>query len=263
MIERFLRETIAQTNTNTGSKVQVNPIRYISNPPDSGWLWVKIEDPNGVQRAINIQNKGQKLVICENTKVQITQVKDGRTHFKILDHISKGVTASLSNENSEKHLSKLGPKLSSNGAELEIRYSSEPEDVWSEARRQNLSQVKGKLIFNAIAVDITVSTLPNDYTILTNGTHNILLPDFPHDANMTQFYRTENPDLKYDQVWFPIAMSDRNNISDRYIHVGAVSHGCMTVYDLEKWNKLYKYLINNRQSDNMQYVGKLHIRNLD
>lgn len=253
---------LGTTNDEENSREKVSPIRYITNPPDSGWLWVKIENPNGVQRAINIKNKGQKLVICENTKVQIRDIKDGRTYFKILDHISKNVVASLSNENAKNHFSKSGPKLSPNGAELEIRYNSEPEKVWSEARSESLLQVKGKLIFNTIAIDITVSTLPNNYTILPNGSHNILLPDFPHDANMTRFYRMENRNLKYDQVWFPIAISDRNNINDRYIHVGAVSHGCMTIYDLKGWNQLYKYLINNRQSDNRQYVGKLRIRNL-
>jgi hypothetical protein len=49
-----------------------------------------------------------------------------------------------------------------------------------------------------------------------------------------------------NDVWFPIGLSGAPTNSSRYIHVGHLSEGCVTVHDLPKWSALYTYLISHR-----------------
>lgn len=60
------------------------------------------------------------------------------------------------------------------------------------------------------------------------------------------------PSLHYDQVWFPINYSDNS----RYVHVGNVSEGCVTVLDLAKWAAIHEALISHRTIDGRS-VGQL------
>lgn len=57
------------------------------------------------------------------------------------------------------------------------------------------------------------------------------------------------------QEWH--ANTEVNN--SRYVHVGNVSHGCVTVVDLEQWAEVYEYLIKHRLPGG-QHVGKLVVR---
>ncbi len=75
-----------------------------------------------------------------------------------------------------------------------------------------------------------------------NGTHDLQIPDFQH--TVARGY------CDYDTTWFRIA-----NQSDRYLHPGAVSHGCATIVQTSEWPNIWRYLIHSRKDD--QNVGKL------
>lgn len=77
---------------------------------------------------------------------------------------------------------------------------------------------------------------------LPPGQYTILVPDVPHDGNMTTYYRAVAKTLTHDQVWFPIKFGDNS----RYVHVGNVSDGCTTVLDLAKWSAIHEKLISHR-----------------
>jgi hypothetical protein len=77
-----------------------------------------------------------------------------------------------------------------------------------------------------------------------------------HNPDSTEFYVTYpggNPDLKYHTVWFPIEYAATAN--SNFVHVGNISEGCVTIYDLTKWNDVYRYLISNRSDKEGKYVG--------
>lgn len=65
------------------------------------------------------------------------------------------------------------------------------------------------------------------------------------------------PGLKYHTVWFPVDYAGNYNSS--FVHVGNISEGCVTTYQLEMWNPLYRYLISNRSDPEGMYVGTITI----
>lgn len=78
------------------------------------------------------------------------------------------------------------------------------------------------------------------------GEHYLWLPDYPHAGGLSYIQTT-----KYAQCWFRIG----DEISDRYLHVGTYSNGCLTLGasdaggtddDRAKWTDLYSYLIRRR-----------------
>ncbi|SHN70215.1 hypothetical protein SAMN02745728_02014 [Desulfovibrio litoralis DSM 11393] len=62
---------------------------------------------------------------------------------------------------------------------------------------------------------------------MSAGTYDLWAPDYPHSSSYTTFYR-KNPKGHFDLVWFRINES-------RYLHIGHVSDGCVTVMDIEEW----------------------------
>jgi len=102
---------------------------------------------------------------------------------------------------------------------------------------------------------IHTGTDPNDP--MPKGTHNIWVPDYYHDLG--EPYRNL---AKYSTVWFRIGAES----SDRYLHVGNVSLGCVSVgekstggkdSDKRKWDDIYNYLVKRRSS--AKYVGKIKV----
>lgn len=92
---------------------------------------------------------------------------------------------------------------------------------------------------------------------IEKGTYNLWLPDAVHDMG--------NPYLSladYATVWFRIGKES----SSRYLHVGSVSAGCVTVGEAstggtdehkKRWDEIYNYLIKRRTGST--FVGKIKI----
>ncbi|WP_211466393.1 hypothetical protein, partial [Collimonas silvisoli] len=138
-----------------------------------------------------------------------------------------------------------------------------------------LNQLWATLTFNGQTATITLDSdvpfyeenklSPNYHQTLQSkplprGTFKILAPDYPKDQGMTGFYRTRPggyPDLKHDTVWFPIENPATQN--SNFVHVGHLSEGCVTMYELKMWNPLYLYLIANRTDKDGKYVGTVTI----
>ena len=80
------------------------------------------------------------------------------------------------------------------------------------------------------------------YTPLAPGRYSVLVPDAPHASNMTLDYFSRTTSMRADQVWFPI----RHGNNGRYVHVGNVSEGCVTVLDIDRWPTVHEALISHR-----------------
>lgn len=96
---------------------------------------------------------------------------------------------------------------------------------------------------------------PSD--LIPKGIHNLWLPDYMHSYGIPYL-----GDADYATVWFRIG----NESSDRYLHVGSVSAGCITVgerdtggsqSDRKKWDGIYNYLIKRRIGN--KFVGKIKV----
>jgi hypothetical protein len=218
---------------------------YYVKTDDSGWVL-----------ALKPDNK-TKASLCSHTKVQVITKANGRTLFKVCDGPNKDQSLSMSNENAALHLSNH-PKDAPAQAEasLTVIYKKRDTAWYSKARNQTLDQQLGSLAFLGKTIEVTLnSDWGGSYTPIAVGEYKIRIPDSPHDSNMTAYYRKVAPKLRYDQVWFPIEHGNNS----RYVHVGNVSDGCVTVVDLEKWNDVYSYLIRHRTPGG-KHVGKLIVK---
>jgi hypothetical protein len=249
-----------RTNPTPNSTVTVTvKTRYTKGIDTTGWLHVKLE-PSGVA-----------AYVPEFVRVEIAKEAD-RTFFLIREGRYKGKLASLSKANAEKCLVdvKRGP-----GAKLVVKMGSGYQSVYSKPRRGSNNQLISTLTFAGKSATVTLDS-DVDFTEtnrasplfgqvlhskpLPKGTYKIMLPESAKGPEFTSFYRTSAggfPGLKYDTVWFAIEYPKTYN--SNFVHVGNLSEGCMTMYELEKWNPLYEYLISNRLDSEGKYVGTLTI----
>jgi len=251
---------IARTNTVPDSVRPVTVMtKYTKAPDTSGWLKIRLEP------------SGEFAFLCEFVKVTVTKEAD-RTHFLVLEGEYKGKLASLRSDNAAKCLvtAKRGTGAVITATTIgRKRLTSRPRQ--NETRNQLVATLKfeGKSALITLDSDVqfeeTDRTSPNfgrrlQSKPLPKGTYKILAPQSAKDSAMTEFYVTEpggNPDLKYHTVWFPIENPSTRN--SNFVHVGNLSEGCVTMYDLTMWNPLYRYLISNRSDKEGKYVGTVTI----
>lgn len=221
--------------------------KYTRRADSTGWLQVLLTEKN------------TKVALCEYTRVRVTGEKNGRVYFIIVDGaIEAGKEASLKKENADKYLSPVGP---SGAASLTVTYE--------EGTKQERSPFKGLLTqqfaalsFNGQTARVTLNSIwGGEYTPIPVGTHSILVPDYSHATISTAGYVEATPGTVGNDVWFPIGLNGSEQNSSRYIHIGHLSEGCVTVYELTKWTALYNYLISHRVAGLAgKRVGSLTVR---
>lgn len=223
-------------------------IKYTRRPDDSGWLGVLLT------------KSGQLGFLCEYTRVETLREVSGRLYFNIAngnsDHVGK--EASLKNENAEKFLSDIPPD---GPATLQVEYNGVPAEETSPYKGK-LKQQWAILAFAGNHAQVTLNSVwDSTYTPIGSGTHMIMAPEQSHANISTAGYRTSVPGLRCTDVWFPIQLAGTTGNSGRYIHVGHLSEGCVTVHELIKWNALYDYLIRSRvPGPGGQFVGNLIVK---
>lgn len=206
--------------------------KYTRRADATGWLSVRLT------RAGNI------VSLCEYTKVRMVRVANGRTFFVISDgYIGVGSEASLRTENAALYLSDTGP---GGAASISVTYDGEPAEVDSPFKGK-LTQQWANLTFPGGAARVTLNSVwDGSFTPIAAGTHAILGPDYSHASIATTGYASATPGMVGNDTWFPIGSNGTLVNSSRYIHVGHLSDGCVTVYQLERWAALYGYLISHR-----------------
>ena len=88
---------------------------------------------------------------------------------------------------------------------------------------------------------------------IPTGRYNLRIPPLPQrDVAVSGFNR--------GSVWFLVAQEGRNTMTDRFLHPGSVSYGCVTVLisrAAADWKRMYDHLIRSRLST--LSVGTLHV----
>ena len=198
----------------------------------SGWL------------SVRLTKGGQIASLCEYTQVEVTRKAEGRTFFKIVDgFIAVGDEASLVTANADKYLSKVGPLAA---ATLTVVYDGPPANEVSPFQGP-LKQQWATLSFDGQSATVTLNSVWNGkFSPIAPGTHAILAPDYSHKLISTSGYVASTPGMIGNDVWFPIGLFGALYNSSRYIHVGHLSDGCVTVHELGRWSAVYQYLISHR-----------------
>jgi hypothetical protein len=218
-------------------------VAYVNLVFDDGWLMAAVGASS------------QRIALCKFTKVEITESRGGRTYFSVLEGPHVGRLLSLKDENALKHLGAAPPFRTP--AELVVTYGKYMPGWVSVARRnEKLDQQFAQLSAGPLSLQVTMNTVWDAaYTPLPAGEYDVLVPDVPHNKAYTDFYRKSESSLRYDQVWFPIKFGNNS----RYVHVGNVSEGCVTVTDLAHWDDLHDHLISHRSADG-QTLAKLSVK---
>lgn len=238
-----------QTTTTTNSvrnpqQVLVdNGIRYIYIGENSdGWVDVRLESDK------------QRYSVCGYTKLQLLDRKDSRIFFKILDGRSAvvGKLVSMNAKSAPEYLRKLTRK----NEEIHFKvtdFNQKPVERYSKPRDETLYQYLGQLDYGSGTCEVTL-TSDTKYPKVAPGTYRVGSPDYSHDQGMTEKYRLDGK-KHHDAIWFPINYGDQSH----YIHVGHLSHGCVTVYKMDDWDKVYPILIQNRTDDKGLYCAKITV----
>lgn len=221
--------------------------RYTRKAELSGWLLVKLSKSGGF------------TALCEYTRVDVLREAAGRTFFKIADgYIAVGEEASLSTANAAKYLSGTGPGAA---AMMSVAYAGAPTEEDSPFKG-HLKQQWAKLTFPGHTLTVTLNSIWNGrYSPIPPGMHAILAPDNSHAKTPTTGYVAATPGMVGNDVWFPIGLHGAMVNSSRYIHVGHLSEGCVTVHQLEGWTSVYQYLISHRSPGSAgKRIGSITVR---
>lgn len=258
----------ATTNTLAGSTHSVTAAtRYTKSYDTTGWLKVQLEADARTAK------KADFAFICEFIKVIMAGEKGDRAYFVIKEGEYKDRTASLKKENVTKCLVDVnrgaGAKLVATiGAYKQL--ASKPRNGEIHNQLVSTLEFEGHRAMITLDSDIPyvetnrVSPFFNQLRQskpLPRGIYRIMAPQSAKSDRYTAFYVTApggNPELKYHTVWFPIEYAPNHN--SNFVHVGNVSEGCVTMYDLTEWNALYHYLISNRSDSEGKYVGTVTIK---
>ena len=175
-----------------------------------GWLKVKREP------------SGSVIAIPEYLQVELTASKDGRDSFTILEGVERGKKFSVKTGNLK---------------------SGNPGYHGMASLTFNIT--KGVLTYPGDQVKaITGAGTSNGDKPISIGMHPIQIPDFPHNGGMG--YLAQSP---YAKNWFFLGQGHAMpGGSDRYLHTGTGSLGCITVEPFG-WTRLYQYLILCRRGD--------------
>lgn len=219
-------------NASNASMAASGKVLYVNKVGDDGWMQARA----GSSRMVSL---------AKYTKVTMLDSTGGRSSFKVMDGPSKGQTLSLADRHVAEYLGSKAPIQSP--AVIVVTYGKYTEGWVSVARGgQKLDQQMATLQVDRISAQVTMNSVWNGrFSPLPPGEYTVLVPDAPHQGNMTRFYRNVEPGLRYDQVWFPIKAGDNS----RYVHVGNLSDGCTTVLDLAAWAGIEEALISHRSAD--------------
>lgn len=207
-------------------------VLYVNKVASDGWLQARAE------------GSGERLSLSKYTRLTNVQTRGGRIYFKAAEGVHQGRTLSLAQANAQEYLGNRAP--TAKATQLTVTYGKYESGWYSEARGDKLDQQLATLEIDAVVAAVTMNSVwGTGFTPLPPGQYKVLLPDVPHGANMTRPYRRVEPALVFDQVWFPIQHGDNS----RYVHIGNLSDGCVTVMDFAKWPAIHEALLSHRSPD--------------
>ena len=244
-----MKNRLAQTNTNQGSTHTVTvETRYVRLPEDThGWMGA-------------LRQSGSKIQLCEFTKVVMIKDEDGRTYFRIMDGPHSGRLASMPADIAKLCLRNTPSRQSTEI--LKVRYGKIGDE--DSPFKGRLRQQWATLTLGGQTITVTLNSIwDGGFSSIPPGHHRIMTPDRSHANISTEDYRNSYPGkIKANDVWFPIELEGRSGHSSRYIHIGHLSEGCVTVHDIIRWNTVYNFLISHRLPNTEgKYVALLEVAN--
>lgn len=237
--------------TTTGNHQQAvfGRVIYSRRADESGWLNIILAD-------------GRASGVCEYTRAILLRQANGRIYYRIDDEGSpyNGLEAN-SKESTLGQFWVADPPTIDNYV---VRVKYQPSSTeYSDPRNESLLQEWGRFTVDGRDIRVTLNSEPRrGYTRLPVGTHKIMRPDYSHGVSVptvgyVDYVKTNlNGECHGNDSWFPIEINGLK--TKRYVHIGHLSDGCITVYELESWSYIYDYLISKRQGNHRsKYIADL------
>jgi hypothetical protein len=172
-------------------------LRYVSRIDPDDWLLVMMDT-------------GEKQSLPYGLEVDLTGFEDGRDHFKILEGLLMGRSASVKRDGTRSYLI----DTIHHDVAAELRFNRKKQELW----------INGRGPFNAFSGHfrpVIQAPSGHDFTQVPPGRYVIQIPDAPHAATRVEYAAYT---AVHHRTWFRIGKS-----GDRYLHVGEISEGCVTV----------------------------------
>jgi len=179
--------------------------------------------PNGWLR-VKFDN-GDIYPLPQMLKVEIIKIEKGREYFNILEGRFRGCKASVGLEDGKSHLSRKGEHKG-------------PARLVFDQKAEKLA-IDGLGKYNA---DM------DENNPLPPGRYDLEIPYELHPKGAPYLSSS-----KYAKTWFRIGHKGK-----RFLHVGRISAGCITVIEKNKWTEIYNFLIRSRK-DNIS-VGEVIVK---
>ena len=178
---------------------------------------------------LNIKlESGEKKSLPSFLKVSLLDSTKERDYFVILEGYLRGKKANvLSKGNGLSHLEEKNPQRKQ--AKLKLYLSK--KILW----------IVGLGKFNVAEID-------EGYKLLKVGKYDVEIPSGPH-GDMDDFKKHS----KFAMTWFRVGYS-----GDRFIHIGHVSRGCVTIKQVRSWTSISRYLLKSRKDE--VSVGVLEVK---
>ncbi len=140
--------------------------------------------------------------LCKYTKLQALPsnnrrpTENRRSYFKVMDGPQYGKVVSLNEINAGIYIGSYAP--TSSPINVAVTYGKYVKDWVSEARGgEKINQQMATLNIGNITAQVTMnSNWGFGYYPLPPGEYKILIPDAPHPAKYTEYYRKSEPSLK-------------------------------------------------------------------
>ncbi|WP_294834085.1 hypothetical protein [uncultured Gilliamella sp.] len=225
--------TTLQGNNNITS-IGVTMAAYVNKVADDGYVTVLLDGEGEVRFGLYMYTKLTLFGINNN---------GDRVRFKIEDGEYKGRIGSMViKKGVDTHLGVISPDNSI--PTIKVKYGKFVTNWYSKPRDEILDQQFATLTVGNISVQVTLNSdwnTPNR-TPLPEGIYEISVPDGGHNPKQTDFYTVGNRPVKNYKIWFPILPLSE----ERFIHVGHLSHGCVSIVDYEKYPEIHDYLVKHR-----------------
>lgn len=182
------------------------------------------DDDDGWVEAV-IENKHAKDSLPAYLKVKIERADAKQEYIRILEGPYRGKMASVEfkNDGSSKFITKINHKPMA---------------------RATYSISKKIFILNGKKYN----TVDYPESLWKKGLYDIEMPDYPHRGGRNYLNESERA-----MTWFKIGHD-----SEKYLHTGGRSLGCITIVETKHWMEIYSALIKARKSDFIS-VGVLEV----
>ncbi|MBI0096550.1 MULTISPECIES: hypothetical protein [Gilliamella] len=226
--------TTSQGNNNTTS-IGVTMTAYVNKVGQDGYVTILIDGRGEKKHGLYMYTKLTLLGINNNGDRVRLRVEDGEW---------KGLMGSMMIKGGADTYLDLTPP-DNKIPTIKLKYGKFVSGWYSIPRDQKLDQQFATLTVGNISVQVTLNsdwTPGSGRTPLPVGTYEIATPDGGHPPEQTNFYTVGGVPVKNYKIWFPILPKS----SERFIHIGHLSHGCISIIDYDKYPQIHDYLIKHR-----------------